>query len=171
MNSLFGFSLKDWVIVFSSTILVACLLDIQRLKKAIIQEVQRKFIPQLFLEMNETDSCFYLSNNSIFMAQNVVIEEVLLHMDEYGFGKKLTLKFDPLPPLRPKEKIRLQFKVYDKEFFLQEVTDKIFLHLVPASFKVKINYSNIENLAFSVTFAKEADKIHSEGIEYFQQPR
>lgn len=167
MSGFLGFSLKDWIIVVVSTILVASLLEIRRLKKTIVQEVQRKFIPQLFVEIDEKERCFFLTNSSSFLAQGIVVEDVEVAMDDYGFQKKLTLKFETPAQLKPRERVKMSFRVYDKNFFLADVTEKIFLHLVPASFRMKISYATIEGLKLAVTFSKEANAFLSEGIEFF----
>lgn len=43
------FTIKDWLILITASILVMCILEIRRLKKSITQEVRNRLIPQLIL--------------------------------------------------------------------------------------------------------------------------
>ena len=155
------FSIKDGIILVTSTILLLCLLEIRRLKKSITQEIERRLIPQLTLELDETQRCFYLTNQSFFLAQKVKVEDLEITLDDLGYRIKLTLKFEEVSFVKPKERVKLVFKVFDKGFYSEELTEKIFPHLVNGSFKAKISYSNIENLQFRVIFAKEGNNFKS----------
>lgn len=162
---LLGLRLEDWLVIITSTILVGALIEIRRLKKRLVEQVQRKFIPQLSLEISEQEDCFYLENSSAFIAQAVTIEDAAVMLQDFGYKKQLTLRFEAVGTLKPRERRKLSFKVYDKDFFLADLTGKIFLHLNDAEFKLRIGFTSIEGLKFTALFAKQGTRFVSEGIE------
>ncbi len=162
---LLGLTIKDWLIIITSTILVGALIEIRRLKKNLVEQVQRKFIPQLTVEIDNRENCFYLENSSAFIAQAVTVEDAAVMLQDFGYKKQLTLRFETLGTIKPGEKRKLAFKVYDKDFFLADLTGKIFLHLSDAEFKLRIGFTSIEGLKFTALFAKQGTRFVSEGIE------
>lgn len=163
---LLGLGIKDWLIIVTSTILVGSLIEIRRLKKNLIQQVQRRFIPQLALSMDEQQNCFWLENTSAFLAQQVVIEDTLVALQDFGYRKQLTLRFEQPGLLKPGERARLSYKVFDKDFFLADLTEKIFLHLIDADFKMRVGFTTVEGLKFTADFVKEGSRISGAGIEF-----
>ncbi len=163
---LLGLGIKDWLIIITSTILAGSLIEIRRLKKNIVQQVQRKFIPQLSLTMDEEQRCFWLENTSAFLAQQVGVEDTGVMLQDFGYRKQLTLRFDQPGLLKPGERVKLSFKVFDKDFFLADLSEKIFLHLIDADFRVRVGFTTIEGLRFTAGFVKEGARITSAGIEF-----
>jgi hypothetical protein len=173
MNLVFlGLTIKDWLIIVTSFILVMCVLEIHKLKRSIAQQTRNRLIPQLILELiseeNNNDKGFYLRNESFFLAKDIEVEDVELTLDDFGFKKNLTLKFENIDFLKPKETNKLKLKVFDRGHFEREVTEKIIPHLLNASFKVKVIYTNIENLNFRVVFSRKRGKFYTEEIEFSQ---
>ena len=161
------FTIKDWLIVVTTIILALCILEIRRLKKSIVQEVQKRLLPQLALEFNSDtnsdDAGFYLKNESFFIAREIQFEDVEFTLDDLGYKVSSILKFEGIDSLKPQEKIKLKFKVFDRDnSFLPEVTERIIPHLIDPSFKIGVNYSNIENLKSRVVFAKKKEKFYRE---------
>lgn len=156
--------------VFTSLILLLCLLQIRRLKKTIAQEARRRLLPQLNLELilgtGQQDMGLYLKNENFFLAKDIKIEDVEMALEDSGFKVNVILKFEGIDYLKPQESVRLSLKVFNnKRDFLPEATEKIIPHLVSPSFKVKIYYSNIENLRFLALFLKKREKFSIEKVE------
>jgi len=171
MAVLLGFTIKDWLIAATSVLLLLCILEIRKLKKSIAQEVKRRILPQLALEFNSDvsgdDAGFYLKNESFFLARDIQFQDIELTLDDLGYKVGLILKFAALDSLKPQEKEKLHFKVFDRnQSFLPEVTERIIPHLISISFKVKVNYSNIENLKSSIVFSKREGNFFPEDIEF-----
>ena len=161
------FTIKDWLIIVTTIILTLCILEIRRLKKSIVQEVQKRLLPQLVLEfnsdVNSDDAGFYLKNESFFIAREIQFEDVEFTLDDLGYKVSSILKFESIDSLKPQEKIKLKFKVFDRDgSFLPEVTERIIPHLIDPPFKIRVNYSNIENLKSGVVFAKKKEKFYKE---------
>lgn len=170
MQIFLGFTIKDWLIIVTLIILGFCILEIRRLKKQILQETQRRLIPQLNLEFNfdisSKDKGFYLKNESLFLARDIKIEDADVVIDDVGFTKGIILRFEGIDILKPQERVKLKFNVLDKrqDAILAEAED-IILHLCGPSFKVVVLYSNIENLKFRAAFVKTKERFYLETID------
>ncbi|MFH1201995.1 MAG: hypothetical protein V1674_03795 [Candidatus Omnitrophota bacterium] len=161
-----GVPLKDWIILATLGILIWCIFEIKRLKKTVAQEVRSRLIPQLNLEIDTNSRQLILKNESFFLAKDIRIEALEIILEDYGFKKHIGLRFNNIDALRPKEKIKLEFKAFDANQELpQSLVEKMILHLMGADFKVKIYYSNIENTKFCIGLVKKRDRMHIEGIE------
>ena len=173
LKILLTITIKDWLIVLASIILIICILKIRKLKKTIAQEIHSRLLPQLSLELisdvDREKTGFYLENESFFLARDIEVEELKLDVEEYSFKKNIILKFESVDLLKPKERIKLKFRVFDRiqELFTEE-PEKIIAHLISTFFKVKINYSNIEAIKFGVVFAKKRDKFYTEDFKACQ---
>lgn len=162
----FEFTIKDWLILISLSILSVCIHQIRRLKKTITKEVRSHLTPQLILEIDANQKSLILKNESFLLAKDIRIEDLVIDLDDFGFKKSITLRFNQVYYLRAKESIKLQFKAFDKNQELPpEVVEKIIFHLINAYFKAKIIYSNIENIQFASILVKKKDKTYIEKIE------
>lgn len=166
-------TVKDPLILITLCILFICLLKIRKLKNIIASEARRKLTPQLMLELilqSDTGKAgFLLKNESFFLARNIAIEDVALTLDDYGFKVNYTLRFEPVDFIKPREHISLELKVLDKNNeFLPDVTEGIIPHLVSPFFKVRIHYTNIENLKLCVTFSKKRERFLVEEVKTLQ---
>ena len=175
MGIFFTFTIKDWLILATSIILILCILEIRRLKKSIVRGVQKQLLPQLALEFNpgvSEDAGFYLKNESFFIAREIQFEDVEFTLDDLGYKVGSILKFESIDSLKPQEKVKLKFKVFDLDKdFLPEATERILPHLIESCFKVKVNYSNLENLKFGVVFAKKKEKFYTESLHSYRTGR
>lgn len=163
-------SMKDWLIAAALVSLILCILQIHRLKKSIVKEVQKRVIPQLNLELTSglggKELGLFLRNDSFFLVRDIKIEDVDLVLDDFGYRQNLILKFAEIDFLKPHEQVQLELKVFNKnQEFLQRVTETILPHLISPVFKVIINYSNVENLRLRVVFSKKAKKFTVEKVE------
>lgn len=163
-------SIKDWLIVITLGILVFCILEIRKLKKAIANETQKRLVPQLSLEFNSDiqnkDAGFHIKNESFFLARDISIEDTEVTLHDFGFKKTILLKFENITVLRAEEKIQLKFQVLDIDNQpLPEVTEKVIPHLVSPPFRIRLFYSNIENVKFHVVFLKTKDNLHVESFK------
>jgi hypothetical protein len=123
----------------------------------------------LISDLDKEKAGFYLANESFFLARDIKVEELKLYIEEYGFRKNIILRFENIDFLKPKERIKLKFQVFDitQELFLGE-PEKIIPHLVSIVFKAKILYSNIEAIKFYVLFSKKKEKFYIEKVEACQ---
>jgi hypothetical protein len=175
LSILLHLTIKDWLILVTLSILFICLLEIRKLKKLIILETQRQLVPQLTLELvlnkDLVEAGFFIKNDSFFLARNIKVEDVGLTLDDYGFKVYHILKFDGPEVLKPQESARLPLKVYNKNNeFVALVTESIIPHLISPAFKVKVNYTNIENRQFCITFNKKREKFYVESVESSNKP-
>ncbi|MFH1355411.1 MAG: hypothetical protein ABIH19_04615 [Candidatus Omnitrophota bacterium] len=169
-SELLGLTIKDWLIVTTLVILFFSVLRIRKLKKTVSQEVKKRLFPQLTLELNlnpDIDKMgFFLCNQGFFLVREIYVEDIEVTLTDQGFLQGFILKFNKIDFLKPKESVKLEFKVYNKDQeFLPRVTETMTPHLVTPSFKVRIHYSNIENLKLYAVFYKKGDKFFSESVE------
>lgn len=161
--------IKDWLIGLSLIILLACVLEIHRLKKAIIQETRRRLLPFFKLELALDDDLgrrgFYLENESFFLAKDIKIKDVHLFLDDLGYPLNTILRFADVEWLKPHERVKLDLRVFDqKGDFLPQVSERIIPHLVSPAFTINVCYENVEGLKFSTNFLKRRDKFTSAEI-------
>jgi len=166
-------TIKDLLIIAASIILVGCIRQIRKLKRSIAQEIHRRLLPQLSLEFisdkDNPQAGLHLKNESFFLAKEIRIEDVDLSLEDFGLKIEYILRFEPVDFLKPQERVKLKFGVFDRSGQpLAEITEKIIPHLVRASFRIVVRYSNIENLKFRVVFLKKRDKFFAERVEYSQ---
>jgi hypothetical protein len=156
---LLALSLKDWLIIVAFCALLVCLLEIQRLKKQIAYNSRKSLAPQLMLELSVKEAAeemgIYLKNEGFFIAQQIKIDALKIGIDDYGFRNEFILEFEGIEVLRPKERKRLVFKVFDRNHaYLQDATERLLPHLVSPAFKIVVFYSNIEGVRFRAEFSK-----------------
>lgn len=175
MNSLIlSLTTKDWLIFITLCILALCILRIRKQKKIIVEEVKKKTIPQLSLELLLDEQYqkmgFYLCNESYFLVKSIRLKDVQLTLEDFGVNQHFILRFENIIDfLRPNEKVKLDFKVLDREYkFLPAVTEKIVPHLIDTYFKVSILYSDIEDAKFLAVLSKKDRKFLTEKITPYQ---
>jgi len=156
------FTIQDWFITAALIILILCVLEIRKLKKIIAREIQRQLLPQLILDMNKDEMCFYLRNEGFAVVQDIQIEETKITLNDSGFNMDYILRFENQDFLKPKESIKLKFKVFDQDqTFLPEATERIFGHLINPSFIIGLACSNIEGRRIRFIFSKKGTKFFS----------
>lgn len=166
MLMLQGLTIQEWLIVIAALILVVSMIEMRKLKKIIAEEIQRQIMPQLMIVMDKKEMCFYLSNEGYSIVQDIKIADSELVLDDSGFKVTHFLRFEPISFLRPKEKAKLQFGVYDKSLrFLPDLTEKIFAHLIQPSFKLELTYADTEGTRYRFVYTKKEDKFFSERIK------
>ena len=157
------FTIQDWLIVVAFFIIILCVLEIRKLRKSIAREIQQRLLPQLILDMNKEEACFYLRNEGFSIVQDIQIEDSKIVLEEFGFKIDHILKFENRDFLKPKESIKLEFKVFDQDqTFRPEVTERIFYHLISPSFTIEMTCSNIEGHRLRFIFSKKGEKFFSQ---------
>lgn len=164
-----GRPIKDWFILGGLLIIVFCILEILKLKKIIAKDIKRRLIPQLEMEFDSNvqskDAGFSIRNESLFLAKDLQIKDIPITLNDFGFKKSIILKFEKIPFLKPRETLRLRFKVFDtNDELMPDVTERIIPHLVSPSFKIRIFFFNIENVKLCAEFSKIKNKIQTERI-------
>lgn len=174
LNIILSFGVKDWLLVLGALIILLCLLEIERLRALFELELKKRLVPQLNLELI-TDSKigengFFLKNEGFLIARNIKFDPVFWEMADLGFPVKLILKFADIDFIRSNEKIKIDFEIFDEDKKPRpDIADKVLFHLIRPSFKIKVNYSNIEDIAFSAVFDKKRTKFLLEKIETLKQ--
>ena len=161
--SFIGF--KDLLIIISTAILVFCVIKIRKLKKELIKEIHKRLIPELSLDIDLDRVGIFIKNNGCLMAKDIIIEDLEIDLADYGFRAHFTLLFEPIETLRPEQRTKVNFSALHKgEEKPAKSSDIIVPHLVSANFKLKVNYSNIENLKFCAEFIKKDKSFSLEAI-------
>jgi len=147
---------KNWLIIVTLGILIICLIQIRRLKRIIVQEVRRRLVPEVVLELDIEERGIFARNQSTMFAKDISIDNINMTLEDYGFAMEFTLKFEPVDSLKPNERLRLDFDVFKAdELCKPEESRRIIPHLISIPFKVKLTYSNLENLRFKALIVKK----------------
>jgi len=164
-----GWGIKDSLIGLSLVILLACILEIRKLRKVITQETRRRLLPFFRLELVLDDDIgrngLYLENESFFLAKNIKIKDVDLFLDDLGYPLNVVLRFAGVEWLKAQERVKLDLQVFDqKGEFLPQINERIIPHLASPSFTIDVCYENVEGLKFIARFLKKGRKITSAEI-------
>ncbi len=152
-------SFKDWLIFTTLVILVVALLQIRKLKKSLIREIQKRLVPELMLELDLKAIGLFIKNESAMIAKEISIQDVDVDIEDFGFMMSFTLKFDPVDILRPNERIKLNFSaIHRGQEGSVRTPEGILPHLSSASFRIIIDFYNIENLKFHAEFIRKPNK-------------
>ena len=130
-------------------LLILTLVKIRHLKNSLITESKKRLLPLFSLETKSDEAGIYLKNISYCYAKDIKIEDMEIVID-FGFKKRLLLKFDPIDDLREDETVKINFKIFDGEFEDRTTPpDNLVNYFRHSDFEMKINYSNVENVTFS----------------------
>jgi len=168
MPVLLRFTIQNWLMLAASIMLILCLSQIRRLKNTIAREIQRRLLPQLILNMDNKERFFYLKNEGFSLIRNIEIDDSKVIIEDYGYKLGFILRFEHIDFLRPKEEIKLKFKVFNEnQSFLPDKTEIIFPHLISPSFDITITCSDIEGRKFRFLFSKKGEKFTGRMMELF----
>lgn len=147
-----------------------CGLYIGKLRRLLAREKYRRLNPQLSLQLagNPTigDPGLYLCNESDFLIKDAHVEDVALTFTDFNVTQTLNLRFEQIGFLKPKEKIQLNYKAFDRDNrFLSRISQNLLAHLLSASFAVRIRYTQAEGRTLLATFCKQREKFFCEKIE------
>lgn len=159
ISIILGISFKDWLIFITLAILLIALLQIRKLKKALIQEIHRRLVPELMFELDLKDLGLFIKNESALIAKEIAIQDANIIIEDFGFMMHFTLKFDPVEILRPNERIKLNFTaIHQGQDDAIRTPEGILPHLSSASFRLIIDFYNIENLKFRAEFIRKPNR-------------
>jgi len=158
MFSLSEFPTNPIIIILLTFAVLLCLRKIRDLKAALDAEHRSRSVPLLILDVDPVERILYLKNDSGCFAKDIQINDLDVELS-YDFKKILTIKFEKVDFLKPLQKVRLNYSLYEKGHLIKiEVTDTLFAHLDRASFDIVIRYSNLENTPFVMTVEKSKER-------------
>jgi len=169
LGMLLRISFKDWLIFATLVILVIALLQIRKLKKSLVQEVHKRLVPELMLELDLKEIGLFIKNESTMIAKEISIQDVDVDIEDFGYTMYFTLKFDIIEILRPNERIKLNFKaIHRGKEGPVRTPEGIIPHLTSASFRLIIDFYNIENLKFRAEFIRKLNKFVLDKLDAVQ---
>lgn len=153
------FLIKDIIIALLIFGIVWAVLKIRTLKTALGQEKRKRSMPLISLEVNTDDDLgAFLINDSYCYAKNINIDNLNVVVD-YGFKKNITLKFASLDLLKPNQRSKLSYRVFDDEYDVT-TTDSLNIlnHFSDAPVEMRLRYENIEGEPFAATITSIKNK-------------
>lgn len=161
---------KNILIVVLSFMLGLCVFYIEKLRRMLTREKYRRLNPQLSLQLisnsDRDEPGLYVYNESDFLIKGTQVEDVELTFTDFSITQTLHLRFEQIGFLKPKEKIQLNYKAFDRDNrFLSRISQNLIAHLLSASFAVKIHYTQAEGRTLLATFCKEREKFFCEKTE------
>ena len=101
---------KDAIIALLAFTLIWAIYRIRNLKRTLAEEIRKRSMPLLGLEVNtEANKGVFLVNDSYCYARNIRLNDLDVTVD-YGFKKHITLKFPPIDVLKPSAKVLKRFE-------------------------------------------------------------
>ena len=159
MEILENLTTQEWIVIGTIFILLVCVVWLFIVRRRLLRELHKHMIPELMLDLDVDNFGLFLINEGSLVARNIQIDQVSLTLEDYGFKLYFILNFDEIESLPPKEKIKLEFKVYrtgeDKPV---DAAEKIIAHLVSLAIKFTIHCANIHGVKFSATYFKDKEK-------------
>ena len=124
---------------------------IKTLRKLIEEERKKRTFPMLIFRVDADELKTYLKNESYCYAKHIVIEDLDLTV-EYGFKKRLLLRFDPINMLKPNQELPLSYHVFDNDFDVtSQSPNSLVLQFNDNPFTMNLNFANLENEKFRST--------------------
>jgi len=149
--------IKDGLFVVLLIGFCSALLTIRRLRKDLEQEVLKRKLPVLNLEMEPNGRGLVISNESACFAKYIRIEDAEMELD-YDFKRTVHLKFDTVNFLNPRQKAALKFHGSTND---QRLTDDesqgLIAHIPHASFELVLQYANLDNQPFISRIRKDGE--------------
>jgi len=147
-----------FIVILLAIAILLCLRKIKDLKSSLDAEHKSRSVPLIILDVDPQDKILYLKNDSECFAKDIQISDLDVELS-YDFKKVLTIKFDKVDFLKPQQKTRLNYELYEKGHLIKiEVTDTLFAHLDRASFEINVRFSNLENTPFLMTVEKSKER-------------
>lgn len=142
---------KDIILILEFLIATFFYLTTKKLQKKLKDEQIKRTYPILSVSINTNEPAIYLENNSYCYAKEIKIEDTELVVD-MGFKKHLLLKFKEIDLIKPHEKEKLTFSVYDGEYNITSAESNNLIHnFSTCLLALKISFNNIENVEFTET--------------------
>lgn len=130
---------------------------IRELEEKLAEEKKKRSFPLLEFDVDKNELEAYLFNNSYCYAKEITILDLNIVV-RMGFDKKLILKFDPINLLKPNQKVKLHFRVFDREYDITTGSSKsLLLQLTNQDFEMNLAFQNMEGQRFesSIIYDKE----------------
>jgi len=162
MNAMFFAKLLIVVLVVA---VVICLTIVQQLQRQLAYEKAEKEKPYLIFSFEGPEELFSVKNVGMTPVSLITIHDLdlALHLE---FKKTVTLKFEPVPMLGPREAAPLKFKIFDQGYPLHTDTLHSMLpHLKASSFEVTIAYRDWQDVPHHVTIIKDQNRFFAKNIQ------
>jgi hypothetical protein len=144
---------------------------IRSLRKLLEEERRKRTFPMLVFRVDKTDLKAYLKNESYCYAKQISFDDLDLTV-EYGFKKKLKLRFDAIAMLKPGQEVRLTYRVFDNDFDVTpQSPDSLVLQFHDNPFTMQLGFENLENEKFRSTIVwQDGDYVVKEVHSLEQKP-
>ena len=148
--------IKDTIITLLIFSLIAALYKIRTLKETLTREKRKRSMPLLALEVDtQKDKGVFLINDSYCYARNIHLDDLDVVVD-YGFKKHITLKFSPVEILKPGDRSKLDYRVFDEKYDITSTDSlNIINHFSDAPIEIRLRYENLEGGPFAATIGPE----------------
>jgi len=153
-----NFLIRDVLIGVLAGLLVWAIFKIKQIKRLLAEEKRKRLFPLLMLEVDTDEVAAYLMNDSYCYAKNVKIDDLNITVD-YGFKKRLLLKFEPIDMIKPGQKMPLNYRVWDGAYDITSTDSRnLVYHFSDSNIEMHISYSNMEHAKFSTTISRDKDQ-------------
>jgi preprotein translocase subunit YajC len=162
---------QAWIILIESIALLIAVIFIIILMILLQREKQKRHVPLLTFILDQDSSELRITNAGDCIAKNIHIHDLNVEL-AYDFKKVLTLKFDDVAMLHPKENVVLKVRPYDGEHFVTSLDPRnLAAHLGAARFEADIHYTNLHNVSFLARIIKNENGFFVERIITSDPPR
>jgi hypothetical protein len=153
--------LSPLLIVILTVAVVVCIIMIQQLQKEVLLEKKEKQQPFLTFCFNGPEDHFSIKNVGITPVSLVTIQDLKIEL-LLDYQKSVTLRFEPIPMLDPREIMPLKFKIYDGQYPLHiDAQNSLLPHLKASGFEAQISYRDWQNVPHQVVIVKDKDRFFS----------
>jgi hypothetical protein len=161
--------LAQILIILLVVALATCLMIIRQLKTDLAVEKEARLQPYLIFSFEGPEEIFSIKNVGMAPVSLVVIEDFKVSL-LLEFEKTVTLKFEPITMIEPRESVPLKFTIFDGDYPMHRDAQNSFMpHLKASSFEARLSYHDWQNTPCKVTVVKDKDRffakhLTSEGI-------
>jgi len=155
---------REIIIVFLVLFLVLYWVKTRRLKRRLIQATRKQFIPVLLLDIDPRKPGIFIKNEGNCYVKDITVSDIHVILD-YDFKKELTLKFNKVGFIKPKERIKVDYSVFDGDVKIpSSEAEHLNVHLAKSVFEIHLICANIEGKEFKAVLIKDKEGFHIKEI-------
>jgi hypothetical protein len=152
------------LIIVLGLAVIVCLLMVHQLQEELARLKQTQQESYLIFSFEGPEQLFSIKNVGPTPVSLIVVGDLNLSL-LLEYQKVVTLKFEPVPMLSPRETATLKFKIFDGGYPLHaDAQHSLLPHLKASSFEARIAYRDWQNVPRQAVIVKDGDRFFAKAV-------